>query len=234
MRRVSRAGAAQRVAAQRHDVAHAGVVIIAHDGVDFLARRGDAGEMRGRRQRRLVEDALDGGVRALARRAAGAVGHRDEIRRQRRQPLDRLPQRLAPSPPCWAGRIRTTRRCGCSATTSGWREADACITPPRACSASPRSARAYRAPATATPRSCPSEPGSGGRLLCITGSSPAAAIHCVITSPAQSRDGDAHAARAGIRARAARNRRPADGRPAATRARLRFTARAPSSRKCST
>ena len=31
---------------------------------------------------------------ALAGRAVGAVGDRDEARRQRRQPLDRLPQRL--------------------------------------------------------------------------------------------------------------------------------------------
>ena len=80
MRRVALADAADRIAAQRHDVAHAGVAIAADHGVDLVARRGDAGEMRRRRQRGLGEDALDGRVRALAGRAAGAVGHRDEVR----------------------------------------------------------------------------------------------------------------------------------------------------------
>ena len=70
------------------------VAIVADHVVDLLAGRGDAGEMRGRRQRGLGQDALDGRVGALARRAAGAVGHRDEIGLERRQPRDRLPQRL--------------------------------------------------------------------------------------------------------------------------------------------
>jgi hypothetical protein len=42
----------------------------------------------------LVQDALDRAVRALARRAAGAVGHRDEGRIQRGQAGDGLPQAL--------------------------------------------------------------------------------------------------------------------------------------------
>ena len=50
--------------------------------------------MRGRRQRGLGEDAFDGRVGALARRAAGAIGDGNEIRLKRRQPADRLPQRL--------------------------------------------------------------------------------------------------------------------------------------------
>ena len=74
-------------------MAHAGVAIVADDVVDFVSRRGDAGEMRGRRQRGLREDALDGGMRTLAGRAAGAVGDRDEQRIERREPRDRLPQR---------------------------------------------------------------------------------------------------------------------------------------------
>ena len=61
--------------------------------VDLVARRAHAGQMRGRRQRGLGEDALHRRVGALARRAARAVGHRHEIRPQRREPLDRLPQR---------------------------------------------------------------------------------------------------------------------------------------------
>ena len=54
--------------------------IVADHRIDLGARRRDAGEMRRRRQRGLGEDALDRRVGALARRAAGAVGHRDEIR----------------------------------------------------------------------------------------------------------------------------------------------------------
>ena len=50
--------------------------------------------MRRRRQRGFGEDALDGRVRALAGRAAGAIGDRDEVRLERREPRDRLPQRL--------------------------------------------------------------------------------------------------------------------------------------------
>ena len=50
--------------------------------------------MRRRRQHGLGEDALDRCVRALAGRTAGAVGHRDEVRLERREPADRLPQRL--------------------------------------------------------------------------------------------------------------------------------------------
>src|SRR5215467_13922773 len=50
--------------------------------------------MRGGRERGLVEDTLDGRVRALAGRAAGAVSDRHEARGERRQPRDRFPQRL--------------------------------------------------------------------------------------------------------------------------------------------
>src|ERR1017187_2414492 len=42
----------------------------------------------------LVEDSLDGLVRAFARAAAGAVGDRDEFRRERLEPFDGAPQRL--------------------------------------------------------------------------------------------------------------------------------------------
>ena len=94
MGRVGRADAAGRIAAQRHDVADADVVIAADDVVDLAARSSDAGQMRGRQQVGLVEDAGDGGMGALPRRSAGAVGDRDEVGRQRRQPLDGLPQAL--------------------------------------------------------------------------------------------------------------------------------------------
>ena len=65
--------------------------------------------MRGRRQRGLVEDALDGRVRALARRAAGAVGHRDEMRAQAAQAARSTPTASSPSPRSSAGRTRTRR-----------------------------------------------------------------------------------------------------------------------------
>ena len=91
---VGRADAVRRIAAQRHDVADADIVIAADDVVDLAVRRADAGQMRGRQQGGLLQDAGDGGMGALPRRSAGAVGHRDEARRQRRQPLDGLPQAL--------------------------------------------------------------------------------------------------------------------------------------------
>ena len=80
------------IAAQRHDVADADLVIARHHVVDLALRRADAGQMRGRRQAGLFQDAGDGRMGALAGRSAGAIGHRDEIRRQRRQPVDGLPQ----------------------------------------------------------------------------------------------------------------------------------------------
>ncbi len=92
MRGVRRADAARRIAAQRHDVADADIVIAADDIVDLAARRADAGQMRGRRQAGLGQDAGDGGMGALAGRPAGAIGHRHETGRERRQPLDGVPQ----------------------------------------------------------------------------------------------------------------------------------------------
>ena len=94
VRRIARPDAAGRVAAQRDDVADAGLPIVARDRVDLLARRRDAGQMRGRFERGLLADAAHRRVGALARRAAGAVGHRDEARPQRFEPLDRGPQPL--------------------------------------------------------------------------------------------------------------------------------------------
>ena len=74
-------------------MADAGGPIGAHHVVDLLARRRDAGEMGGGRELRFGDDPRHGCVGALARAAARAVGDRDETRRQRREPGDRLPQR---------------------------------------------------------------------------------------------------------------------------------------------
>ena len=54
-------------------------------------------------------DTTDHAMRALARRAVGAVGHGDEARRERRQALDRAPQRGLHRGIRRAGRTRTTR-----------------------------------------------------------------------------------------------------------------------------
>ena len=95
MRRVALADAAERIAAQRHDVAHAGLRDRRATTASTSARVA-ATQVRCAAGVSAVsaEDALDRGVRALARRAAGAIGDRDEVRLQRREPRDRLPQRL--------------------------------------------------------------------------------------------------------------------------------------------
>ena len=80
MRLVARADAADRIAAQRHEALDAERREFGDDLVDLLARGVDAGHVRRRRQPCLVDHPLDGAAGALARRAAGAVGHRDEVR----------------------------------------------------------------------------------------------------------------------------------------------------------
>src|SRR5258705_7259431 len=94
MRGIGRADAARRIAAQRDDVADADIVIAADDLVDLAARGANAGQMRGRQEIGLGEDAGNGGMSALAGRAAGAIGHGNEIRGERRETLDGLPQAL--------------------------------------------------------------------------------------------------------------------------------------------
>jgi hypothetical protein len=89
---VGGADAIRRIAAKCDDVADADLVIAVDDIVDLAARRADAGQMRGRDQAGLGQDAGDGGVGAFPRRSAGAIGHRDESGCQRRETLDGLPQ----------------------------------------------------------------------------------------------------------------------------------------------
>ena len=115
--------------------------------------------MRGRRERGLRQDAPHGRMRALARRAAGAVGHRDEIRRKRREPRDRLPEILLHL--LGLGRKELER------------DADRpAITPPPA--RRWRSGCADRGRARATPRSCRrSRARARGSGACVT-SRPAA------------------------------------------------------------
>jgi len=74
MRGIPLAEPAEGVPAQGHDVAHASRAIIADHGVDLLARGGDAGQMRSGGESGFGQNAFDGGMRSLARGAAGAVG----------------------------------------------------------------------------------------------------------------------------------------------------------------
>ena len=82
------------IAAQRDDVAHARLPVAARDVEDLAARRADAGQVRRRGQRGLAQDARHDVVRALAGRPVRAVGDRHEAWRERREALDRLPERL--------------------------------------------------------------------------------------------------------------------------------------------
>ena len=86
--------AGRRVAPERDDMVDPGLPVSARDVIDLGTACADAGEVRGGFDRGLVADAADDGVGALARRAAGAVGHRHETGPQRRQTLDRMPQRI--------------------------------------------------------------------------------------------------------------------------------------------
>jgi len=66
---IGRADAAGRIAAQRHDVADTDLMVAVDDLVDLAARGADAGQMRGRQQVGLAQDAADGRMGALAGRA---------------------------------------------------------------------------------------------------------------------------------------------------------------------
>ncbi len=233
MRRILLADAARRIAAQRHDMAHAGGAIIADHLVHFLARGGDAGQMRRRRQRRLVQDALDGGMGALAGGAAGAIGHRDEIRAQRRKPRHRLPQRLLhllrlgrkeferdadAALAAGVGDAAGARVCRRSSRhLARWREHDARIA--RRARATRRSCRRSPAPAA----ECDADHVEARRLPAIASPSRGAkpSRRCACSSRRNSRS---------CGAKSTTSSRP-PGR--STRAASRI-ARAPSSRKCST
>ena len=190
--------------------------------------------MRGRRERGLGQDALDGRVRALARRAAGAVGDRDEVGLQRRKPRDRLPQRLLHL----LGLRREELEGDADAALVAGVEAAGAGRGRRSSGDLPRGRRRQhdardRARARATPRSGPRRlaPAPGFAAAPGRGRRPSS------TAPRcreRSRAGGGRARRAGTRGHAARNRPPAAARPGAARAPPRAMARAPSSRKCST
>jgi len=92
MRGVGGADAAWRIAAQRHDMADADVVIAADDIVDLAARRANAGQMRGRQKPGFRQNAGDGRMGALAGRPSRAIGNGHEAGRERCETLDGVPQ----------------------------------------------------------------------------------------------------------------------------------------------
>ncbi len=186
--------------------------------------------MRRRRQHGLGEDALDGRVRALARRAAGAIGDRDEIRLQAAQAARSPPTAPAPCPRFWAERTRTRRGCRAARRSHEAARAVALITPPRALPA--RRARcADRARARARPRSC--LPARAARFCCRTRSRPAASSHCVTVSAAKPSRRWACSSRRNSRSCGAKSTTSSRPPGRSTRAASRI-ARALSSRKCST
>ena len=82
----------RRIAAQRDDMAYAGVPVLMRDLVHFLAGRPDAREVRHRLDAEVALEALDDAQRRALGAAAGAVGDRDEARRQRFQPANASPE----------------------------------------------------------------------------------------------------------------------------------------------
>ena len=92
MRHVARPDAFRGIAAQGHDVAHAGLPIVAHDRIDIGARRANTSEVGGRLELRFLCDPLDCRMGTLPRGTARAIGHRDKGRVERRQTADGPPQ----------------------------------------------------------------------------------------------------------------------------------------------
>ena len=86
--------ALRRIAAQRQHVVDPAVAQPVEDGGDLVAVVPDAGEVRHRLDAVLALDPGDDVDGLLARAAAGAVGHRDEARRQIAQLGDGAHQRL--------------------------------------------------------------------------------------------------------------------------------------------
>ena len=172
--------------------------------VDLGLGRGDAGQMRGRRQRGFLQDAPHGRVRALARRAAGAVGHRDEIGRAAAQAARPPPRDCVSISSVFGGKNSNETRIGRAITP-----------PPRTIAPS---GCADRGRARATPRSCRRSRAPAAGCGAMVMSRPAAVIHCATVSAAKPRRRCACSSRRNSRscgAKSTTSRRP-DG--ASTRA----------------
>ncbi len=75
-------------------MANTGVPVPADDLIDLVARGIDAGQVCRGLEVGFVEHTLNRAVRPFTRRAAGAIGHGDKGRIERRQTSDRRPQGL--------------------------------------------------------------------------------------------------------------------------------------------
>ena len=81
-----------RISAQGKDRVDAGIRVLADDASDFVSARAHAGQVSHGKEGGLLGDLLRDAHGAIAGRAAGAVGDRDEARTQRLQVSDGLPQ----------------------------------------------------------------------------------------------------------------------------------------------
>ena len=140
--------------------------------------------MRRRRQHGFGENALDRRVGALARRAAGAVGHRDEIRLERREPCDRFPERLLHLRGFRREKFERDvqmRRARAGVDEAARRAARSSRHLARlpAARSTMRGSRASQSDTAILPS------GPGGKVCCRSTSRPAASSHCVTVSAAK-------------------------------------------------
>jgi hypothetical protein len=92
MRLVCGTHALRRVSPQRHEMIDAHGLEFACHGIDRRLVRSDAGQVRGGGELGLVADPGDRVQCRLLGRAARTIGHRHEIRLERRKPRDAFPQ----------------------------------------------------------------------------------------------------------------------------------------------
>ena len=156
---------------------------------------------------------LDGRVGALARRTAGAVGDRHEVRPQRREPLDGLPERALHLVGLRREELERARGGGVPPAAAGTLDGGQLLTP------------TLRADATTARRGSRASHMKRSSLVPRVPRAARSATQCDVeagrldplprSSRARSRDADARAARAGIQdrcgAKSTISSRPADG-----------------------
>ena len=82
------------ITAQCHDAANPGRLKTTDHRIDFILAGADTGQVRSGIDTGIGLDLGDHAQRALARRTAGAVGHRDKARLERSKLVDRVPEAL--------------------------------------------------------------------------------------------------------------------------------------------
>src|SRR3954452_3754997 len=86
-------GPLRRITPKRYQVANSLIPILTRDIEDFAAARADAGQMRCADERRFALHTCHNIVSTLASRAVCSVGYGNKARRERCEPLNRLPER---------------------------------------------------------------------------------------------------------------------------------------------